>query len=60
LQLNITNPYQERIEYKVSSDIEELQLPPDVVMEGKENMVFNFIVGKIINPPIIGYIKFVD
>ena len=60
LSLQITNPYPEKVAYKTLTDIPELQLPPDIILEPKETTIFNFIAGHVINPPIIGYIKFID
>lgn len=39
----IANPYHERLNYRIISDIEELQLPPDITLEPSEQVQFNFI-----------------
>ena len=56
----IANPYHERLNYRVLSDIEELQLPPDITLEPSEQLQFNFIAESIASSPQIGFIKFVD
>ena len=60
LNIQITNPYPEKMVYKAISDISELQLPPEVILEPKETTQFNFICENISSSPQIGYIKFVD
>jgi hypothetical protein len=56
----IANPYHERVTYRILSDIEELQLPPEITLEADEQVQFNFIAESIGCSPLIGFLKFID
>ena len=58
--MNITNPYPEKLTFSVVSDIEELQIPPEVTLEPFQTLPF-YIFAKIARATSqVGFLKFID